>query len=481
MKNIRRRCLEAIGLFALSTTLGGLSAQTMLPADKPVTAQPAPRSVVERPRNLKLINGQWFNGTDFATTTMYTEAGVFRDKEPARIDETIDLRGQFVIPPFGDAHLHWVAGPGTSAFFSEVVTAALRAGLFYAVDLGGVAELAPRLDPLVNQPTRPDLVSAQQRWTVSGGHAPVLYATLAKRGGIGVHADHLDNNAYFLVQNEADIVRDWPLFLASKPGMVKIDFVSSEEYDKRVDNPAYVGMRGIKPKLATEIVRRAHAAGLRTTAHIQNGPDFYNALSAGVDAVAHTPVGEFTFSTDPKTGQPIRLFATSQNYRYVIAEDAARLAGERQIPVTTTISRVGNLKASNPAEVGLVEKEVVVPNLRMLRKYNVPVLIGTDEVSVLSGPNKCKPYFDEAIYLASLGVYSPLEVLKIMTEATPQYIFPKRKIGLLREGYEASFLVYADNPLNYLKGEGAGFQAPGALTLRFKQGYPITLPETKAP
>ena len=481
MKNVRRSFLEALTLVVLSTMLGGMHAQGALAADGVDVAQAAPRSVAARPPSLKLVNGQWFNGTDFVATTMYTEGGVFRDKEPATIDRTIDLGGKFVIPPFGDAHLHWTAGPGTSEFLSEVVAAALRAGEFYALDLGGIAEFAPRLDPLVNQPTSPDYVSAQQRWSAKGGHAPVLYATLAKRGAIGVHADHLDDNAHFLVQNEADIARAWPLFLASKPGIVKIDFVSSEEYDKRADNPAYVGKRGINPKLAAEIVRRAHAAGLRTTAHIQNGPDLHNALMAGVDAIAHTPVGEFTFVNDPKTGKPIRQFATSQNYRYVIAEDDARFAGERQIPVTTTLSRLGNLRASNPAEVDLVEKEVVLPNLRMLRKYNVPVLIGTDEVSVLSGPDKVKPLFDEALYVASLGIYSPLEVLQMMTETTPQYIFPERKIGLLRDGYEASFLVYTGNPLTYLAGGAAGFQTPGALTMRFKQGYAITVAADKAP
>ena len=467
MNHFRRRILGAIGTVALlSATLGGLPAQA---ADKP--------AAIARPPSLKLINGQWFNGTAFVATTMYTEGGVFRDKEPAKIDETIDLAGQFVVPPLGDAHLHWLAGPGTPAYFADVVAASLRVGQFYALDLGGIPEFSPRLDPLINRPDTVDFISAQQRWTAAGGHAPVLYTTLAKRGGIGMHADHLENAAYFLVQSEADIARDWPLFMASKPAIVKIDFVSSEEYDKRADNPAFYGMRGINPKLAPAIVKKAHAAGLRTTVHIQNAPDFHNALMAGVDAIAHMPVGEFSFVTDPKTGQPARKFATSQNYRYVIAEDDARYAGEHRIPVTTTLWRLGGLRASNPEDVAQVEKEVVIPNLRMLRKYNVPVLIGTDDVPLLDGPNKGRPLLDEASYVASLGVYSPAEVLQMLTEATPQYIFPKRKIGLLREGYEASFLVYAGNPLGYLMGEGGGLTTPGVLVRRFKQGHAIVVQE----
>ncbi|WP_213959628.1 amidohydrolase family protein [Variovorax sp. dw_954] len=481
MKNLRRNLLGAIGLLALSASMGESWAQPATPAAQATSAQPAPRSAVERPPNLKLVNGQWFNGTGFVAATMYTEGGVFRDKEPASVDRTIDLGGQFVVPPFGDAHLHWLAGPGTPAYLSEVVAASLRYGQFYALDLGGIPEFSPRLDPLVNKPDSVDFASAQQRWTAQGGHAPVLYTTLAKRGGIGMHADHLENAAYFLVQSVADIERDWPLFMASKPAIVKLDFVSSEEYDKRADDPAYYGMRGINPKLAAEIVRRAHAAGLRTTAHIQNGPDFHNALAAGVDAIAHMTVGEFTFATDPKTGQPMRKFATNQNRLYAIAEEDVRFAGERRIPVTTTLARLGNLRATNPAEVALVEKEVVLPNLQLMRKYNVPVLIGTDDVPVLDGPNKGRALFDEALYVTSLGVYSPPEVLRMLTETTPQYIFPGRKIGMLRDGYEASFLVYAGNPLDYLKGAAPGFLAPGALTMRFKQGHAINVAAEKAP
>ena len=222
------------------------------------------------------------------------------------------------------------------------------------------------------------------------------------------------------------------------------------------------------------LVELAHADGLRVIAHVTTGPDFHNALMGGVDAIAHIPVGEFEFVNNPETGLTERQFDTSQNYRFVIAEDDARYAGEHQIPVVTTISRIDGLRASDPDAVALVEREIILPNLRMLRKYNVPVLAGSDEA---------KPIVNEAIYLARLGVYTPLEVLKMVTEATPQFIFPERQIGLLREGYEASFLVYSGNVLTYLTGAPAGFEedvpdldTAGELTMRYKQGYAIEVP-----
>jgi imidazolonepropionase-like amidohydrolase len=50
------------------------------------------------------------------------------------------------------------------------------------------------------------------------------------------------------------------------------------------------------------------------------------------------------------------------------------------------------------------------------------------------------------------------------TEDTPKTIFPKRKIGALKEGYEASFLALESNPLDDLTNVRK-------IRYRFKQGY----------
>ena len=77
-----------------------------------------------------------------------------------------------------------------------------------------------------------------------------------------------------------------------------------------------------------------------------------------------------------------------------------------------------------------------------------------------------------AIAMSKLGIFSNLELLKMWCESTPRTIFPGRKIGLLREGYEASFLVLNGNPLKE-------FAQVKAIRLRVKQGQVITLEEKK--
>ena len=69
----------------------------------------------------------------------------------------------------------------------------------------------------------------------------------------------------------------------------------------------------------------------------------------------------------------------------------------------------------------------------------------------------------EANHLQDLGVLDNLTLLKIWTEATPQAIFPNRRIGFLREGYEASFLALEGNPLE-------NWQNVRRIKVRFKQG-----------
>jgi imidazolonepropionase-like amidohydrolase len=70
--------------------------------------------------------------------------------------------------------------------------------------------------------------------------------------------------------------------------------------------------------------------------------------------------------------------------------------------------------------------------------------------------------------LDQLQVFSKGELLRMWCDTTARAIFPGRKIGALRDGYEASFLVLNGNPLN-------DFNAVRNIERRFKQGEFIEL------
>jgi imidazolonepropionase-like amidohydrolase len=96
-------------------------------------------------------------------------------------------------------------------------------------------------------------------------------------------------------------------------------------------------------------------------------------------------------------------------------------------------------------------------NLRLLHESGVRLAIGSDII---------QSAVKEIDYLQKLSVFDNLTLLKMWTETTPQTIFPGRRIGELKEGYEASFLALEGNPLEDL-------QNVRRIKLRFKQGVPI--------
>jgi imidazolonepropionase-like amidohydrolase len=101
---------------------------------------------------------------------------------------------------------------------------------------------------------------------------------------------------------------------------------------------------------------------------------------------------------------------------------------------------------------------VQTARLRTLIDGGARLAIGSDDV----GDSSVR----EAEHLHSLGVFDALALLKLWTEDTPRSIFPQRRIGLLREGYEASFLALEGNPLD-------DWRNVRRIKLRFKQGMEV--------
>jgi imidazolonepropionase-like amidohydrolase len=113
---------------------------------------------------------------------------------------------------------------------------------------------------------------------------------------------------------------------------------------------------------------------------------------------------------------------------------------------------------SNPALRRFVSNQPA--NLKLLLDHGVKLAIGTDKPSDTS--------HREVEYLRRIGVFDDLTMLKMWTEATPQSIFPDRKIGALEDGYEASFLALEGNPLE-------NWNNTQRIRVRFKQGFLIHL------
>ena len=232
------------------------------------------------------VNGKWFTEQHFESTTFYAVDGILTKRKPPGPIETVDLQGGFVVPAFGDAHVHF---PSREQNFEMANRAFLQAGAFYVLNAGGNAETENPLRSKLGTPATIDVIFAHSVFTCHRGHPQPYLEYLSKHGvefGVPFAKTKLEDHYFRTVDSVADINRKWPQFLSTKPDFVKLMFVYSELYQSSDDGEKSMGLR---PDLAAEIVHRAKAAGLRAGAHIEDAADFHNALTAGVDVIMHLP------------------------------------------------------------------------------------------------------------------------------------------------------------------------------------------------
>ncbi len=409
------------------------------------------------PKSYQFINGQWFDGKTFRRQILYSVDGVLVRKKPERIDEIVDLKNGYVIPPFADAHTHHFDNP---ANIEQHVAMYLTDGVFYAKVPTNVRTRALLVANKVNRPNSVDVSYAHGGLTSSFGHPMATYEGLAlyhrpapfdAEETERVRASRLrDNDAYYIIDTARDLEKKWPLILDGKPDFIKVYLFDSNEYEERRRWADRVGHTGLDPKLVPLIVNKAHAAGLRVSTHVNSVFDYRVALKAGVDEMAHLP------------GNLVDLNADSQKYK--LSEDDAKETARHGVWVVPAPAFLETFNSQNPAFNAQIKKqteEVKIHNLKLLKRYGVKIAFGSDNF----GRSPVK----DVLYLESLKVFSKLEMLKIWCEDTPRTIFPRRKIGVLADGYEASFLVLGDNPLS-------DFRAIKNIRLRFKQGYFLKQP-----
>lgn len=373
-------------------------------------------------------NGLWFDGTGFVAGTRYSVDGVFARTPPAKPDRWVELGGRHVVPAYGDAHHH---GIDSADGLDDKIIVFLEAGIFYVKNPNAIPELVtPAVRARLGRPQGVDVVFANGGLTSSGGHPAPLHGYLAGLGVFpGLGPADMEGRAYFVVDSLADLQAQWPRILAGRPDFLKVFLLFTEESERRRGLPD--AHRGLDPRLLAEVVRRARAAGLRVSAHIDTAADFRHAVEAGVDEINHLPQPDPRFSPD--------LAA------YVIDADTARRAAARGVSVVTTASTTERLAGKGlPPEWIPAMRANQAANLATLRRAGVAVAIGSDGIS---GEKRFVTARDEVRFLARHRMLDPLELLRAWAVDTPRTIFPGRRIGALREGHEASFLVLNGDPL----------------------------------
>lgn len=382
-------------------------------------------------------NGLWFTGSGFERKTMYVVAGELRSSAPGSVDTTIDLGRRYVIPPFGEAHNHNIEG---SSRVQARIDQYLAQGIFYIKNPNSLPSAREVMAGRINTPASVDVVFAHGGVNATDGHPTDLVKRNIARGVM--KESDAEGAFYHTIDDAAALEAKWPRILAGRPDFIKTYLLVSEEYAQRRSDTTFNGFKGLDPTLLPEIVQRAHAAGLRVTTHIETAADFRHAVAAGVDELAHMP----------GYGWPGRGDST----RFELTEADARAAAGQDVVVVTTLRitrRVGPDGKPQPEQQR--REDLHRHNLQLLKSAGVRIAVGSDNYGGTAAL--------EAMYLSELGVFNALELLKLWAEVTPLTIFPARKIGRLQDGFEASFLVLEQNPLD-------DFSSVLRIGLRVKQG-----------
>jgi hypothetical protein len=396
-------------------------------------------------------NGRWFDGKAFVPDTWYSTDGLLTHRRPETVTSTIDLHNEYVVPAYGEAHNHNISRPPRPSELALYV----KQGVLYMMNLNNVIE--GKDGDRNGSPV--GVVYANGGLTGGGGHVVALHEGIIDHGGMkGVRKEDLDGYAFHVVESEAGLLARWPRIVAGSPDLIKVYLGFSEEYEKRKNDPAYFGKRGLNPELLPAVVRLAHRDHLRVAVHIETAHDFDVAVAAGADIIAHVP----GFAVGAEAGTDLDIT------HWLISDAAAKSAKDHEVVVITTALASRAARSGKGDDVQLV-REIYRRNFATLHRAGVSLALGSDFYNGTS--------LAEALFLGqgpaipgieSLGVMSNLEIVRLLTEATPRMIFPSRKIGGIAEGYEATFLTLAKNPIEQLSGLSS-------ITHRFRQGTELVV------
>jgi len=413
-------------------------------------------SVAARPgRTYELHGGRWWTGTEFEARTMYSIDGVFSSRRPAEVDSVLDLTSRYIVPPYAEAHTH------TIAYVRSRIDEFLEQGVFYAMVMNVHRSSIGENFTWFGRPGSVDVSFTSLGVTASDGH-PIQI------GLRGATLEDVDGDWITIVETPEDLEEKWPALRAANPDLIKLFLLYSDRYAERHgDTTIAPRYKGMDPALVPPLVERARQAGLRVAAHVRTAHDFRVAVEAGVDIIAHLPGFSMGYGSPAGLDDPDRQADIEHPEWFRLRPRDAALAAGREITVIPTIGSLGSVPDTLEPDIRArlerwleVRRTVLEHNLRLLREHGVRIAVGSDagEGSPVT----------EALLMDELDLFTGAELLRMLTEHGARLTFPRRSVGRLEDGYEASFLALAGDPTER-------FEHIRDVVLRFKQGEPLIL------
>jgi hypothetical protein len=377
------------------------------------------------------IGAAILSGEQFVETDLCTSSGVFVAC-PDTPDRIVQLDGQFITPPMGDAHTHHFDGPYTLDWHRSL---SLESGVFYAMNMTAPSSEVLKIRDQLHGPASVDVSSSLGGITGPNSHPIEIYEALAL--GFASYEEQLANletirsstlqadNAYFIVRNATEAAAKLELLLSKDPDHVKVYLRHSERYDENWGKWGPGG--GVDPTLLPAIAEAVAAAGKNLAVATSSVEDFRRALEVGAHNVTHIPCYQDTES-DPNSPY---FDIAAENECLLTAADAS--AAARQGMSTTVV--VTEWAKERPAKFVKWERQ----NIAMLQRQGASLVLAVEAYG--------SAITEGLIAGVEKGIVSARDAITMATVRTPKMIFPSRKIGCLDVGCEASFIAFSRNPI----------------------------------
>ena len=375
-------------------------------------------------RGASVWNGGGFEVRDLAVS----KGKVLSRYEEDKNTHIVDIKNRFILPALANGHQH-LTYPNKKN--SEQF---LDAGVFYVWNpniLNSV--LDKEFAAFFARSDTADVKVSGGGITEKGSHPEPLYVRILGPnvyGGKGY--DELYKDAFLYGRNRDEIIESLDQLDAVGVDFVKIYLLGSEKYEAPGPDGAPNSTTGLNPANVPFLVEQAHARNLPVVAHIETRHDFRVAVDAGVDFAGHLP----GYGVASESGVEARR----------LTDDDIAVAVESGIKVMPTYqvggSRAAQALAENPEDEEAQRRAELTMNLQRdnlerLHEAGVPVIAGTD-----LAPGLLRFELER---WEEIGAMSRADVLK-RAVATGPALFPERKIGCLKQGCEADFIVLTANP-----------------------------------
>jgi hypothetical protein len=388
-------------------------------------------------QNLKLTNGNFFVDGKFVNyPVMYVRKGIFTFKKPSKIDTVINLENKYIIPPFAEGHTHKLDNPKE---LKKDIATFLSQGVFYVNVLNNFSSNVQTDRDELKANNDLEVSYANGGITATGQHPSFVYERILsniKDWWLPVNTAKIrsskkgENDAYWFMDSIKDVDDKWVSYLKTNPDLVKVYLMNAKNNDNQ--DPKSLSESAVK-----HIVEKAKKAGLRVVAHIETFDDLKIGLRCGISIYGHLPHYNVNFLKEIPT-----------EIEFLESEKA--LIKTLNPIITPTLSfneefsMVRNEKNNYQGEMDTVSFNRSLTfqkrTIQKLTENGFRFAIGSDRDSFLP----------ELSYWFKYNIFSKKNILTIATKTTPQLIFPNRKIGEIKAGYEGSFLVLNGNPfLNY--------------------------------